>query len=88
MFENLVDSIQYGQALEFLGTIDELLDLEIFQSSGKQGMNKIQVAEQKVSACFLTYAVNPLKIIVMLINSISLIQDRFPMLSFKTQGLK
>ena len=43
---------------------------------------------ERIATCFLTVSVNPLKIIIQLVDVIAKIEKLHPMLSFKTESLK
>ena len=86
MLESLIEAITYDQALQFLKIMSELLDMKV---SGRNGPGGVEAEiEKKVSSCFLTYSVNPIKACVMLINCVHQIQKKFEMLYFKTSELQ
>lgn len=88
MLEILIFDITYPQALDLLNTLSDLMDLSEFKEEEKEKYPLSKLLQDKISQSFLTYCVNPLKIIVMIINTIQTISDTFPMLVFKTQELK
>ena len=68
MLELLVSDIQYPQAMEFLTILGDLLDLGSFEEEELEKNSLRNLTQDRVANSFILYMVNPLKIIVMVID--------------------
>jgi len=88
MLQLLIQDIAYSKAAEFLDILTGLLDLGDFDEEDRVNHTLRKLSQDKVSGSFLTYCVNPLKILIMIVDIAESIGQKYTMLFVKTDEVK